>query len=88
MGAEPQDSAGYYGNHQLRKPEWEVCQGPPKYRNREGPRAVRCRRIHSRPTLGVRHSFSEKKPRQREDESALLGTQHGGLARGRQALKQ
>lgn len=37
MGAEPQDSAGYYGNHQLSKPEWEVCQEPQNIETERGP---------------------------------------------------
>lgn len=46
-------------------------------------------RAHSVPSLGIRHPFSERKRRQREGESALLGTQNGGLAEDSQrVLKQ
>lgn len=43
-------------------------------------------RAHPAPPLGIRHPFSEKKPRQREGESALLGTQNGGLAKDSQQV--
>ena len=67
MGAESGNSVGYYGNHQLNKPEWEkVGQKPPKWRSREESRVAKsC-------SLRARHPFSGKKPRQREGGSALL----------------
>lgn len=86
MGAQPQNSAGYYGSHQLNKPEWgKVGQEPRKCRSRERSRMAKGCRVHSSPTVGVRNPFSEKKPRQRKDESALFGTQTGGLALGQPA---
>ena len=80
MGAQSQNSAGYYGSHQLNKPEWgKVGQEPQKCKIREESRVTRSCRLCSRAPLHVRHPFSEKKPRQREGESALLGTQRGSL---------
>lgn len=42
MEAESRNSAGYYGNHQLNKPEWEkVGQKPSKWRSREESRVAK-----------------------------------------------
>ena len=72
-GAESRNSAGYCGNHQLNKPEWEkVGQKPPKWRSREESRVAKSCSLCARAPQGVRHPFSGKKPRQREGGSALL----------------
>lgn len=89
MGAQPQNSAGCFGNYTEQARVGKGGPGTPKCRSREGSRVARGFRVHSRLSLGAKHPFSEKKPRQSEGESALLGTQNGGLAEDSQwALKQ
>ena len=77
------NSASYRGNHQPSKPEWgKAAQEPPEFRNKKGPTAARG---YSLLSFGGQVPFSGKKLRPREDESALFGTPHGGLARGQLA---
>lgn len=75
------NSAGYYGNHSPASQNGGRYPGPPPHRIQEQKGIQYGQRLQILVLLGVRYPFSEKKLRPTENESALLGTPHGGLAR-------
>lgn len=79
------NSAGYYGNHSPASQNRGRYPGPPPPQNSGAERDTVWPEATDSCPLGVRYPFLEKKLRPTENESALLGTPHGGLARGQLA---